>query len=444
MNRLHAAAAQVDLQPVAGARLTGFATRLDPSVGSHDPLMGKALLLDDGSTRLASLALDLIGLSVADAAELRRLVAEAVDMPAGNVLVSCTHTHSGPSSMPFRGDLAQVDRAWLTQVLQSIAGAAAALPARLRPARLAHAIVPVPNLGYNRQDGASPIDERLLVARVTADDDDRQVIATILNYATHPVVLGERNLMFCGDYPGCATRLVEQAAGGVAMFVLGAAGDVDPVVYRDRGRQAGTFAVAEEMGRQLAAAADRAIAAAPRRSDVRITIAERHVAVPLDAPPSREAVADLKAQLLARRGPAHAIPSSSEGKWAMFELAWVDDLERAVARNAVPRELQVELTGVRIGELHAVTCPFEIYSQIGLDIRQQLAPRPVIIAGYTNGLIGYVPTDRAKQQGGYGPAASHRFFPHLLTAVGCGADAALVRAALELLRSLADHAALGK
>ena len=50
---LRAAAAQVDLKPVVGSRLTGFASRLSPSTGRHDPLMAKLLLLDDGATRLA-------------------------------------------------------------------------------------------------------------------------------------------------------------------------------------------------------------------------------------------------------------------------------------------------------------------------------------------------------------------------------------------------------
>ena len=53
MSAFRAAAAQVDLDPIVGARLTGFATRLDPSVGLHDPLTAKLLLLDDGATRLA-------------------------------------------------------------------------------------------------------------------------------------------------------------------------------------------------------------------------------------------------------------------------------------------------------------------------------------------------------------------------------------------------------
>src|SRR5213076_3136803 len=85
MSPLRAAAGAVPLQPVLASCLTGFALRLEPSVGVHDPLMAKLLLLDDGSTRLLWIACDLIGFSPADDAQFRRTAAEALSMPAGNV-----------------------------------------------------------------------------------------------------------------------------------------------------------------------------------------------------------------------------------------------------------------------------------------------------------------------------------------------------------------------
>jgi hypothetical protein len=427
MGRLHAAATQLDLQPPPRARLTGFANRLEPSVGYHDALMAKVLLLDDGATRLLWISCDLIGFSVADAAELRRLVAETLKMPASNVIVSCTHTHSGPSSMPFRGALDEVDRDWLNRTFRRIADAAGTLPTQCRSARLAHATTTVAGLGYNRQDNVSPIDERLLVAQLIDERDE--VIATLLNYATHPVVLGEHNLSYSGDYPGFAIRLLEQSIGGVALFILGSAGDVDPAVYRDHGRHAGTFDTAEQMGRELASAAVCALRSATPLSNVNLSIAEHEIRIPLDPPPSTDQLENFKSDRLAGR---------KQDPWTVFELAWAEELQHTLQLGTVPRELPVSIVAINMGPLRAVTFPLETYSQIGLDIRQQLAPTEVIIAGYTNGLIGYATTDRAKHQGGYGPSASHRFFPHLLTPIGFGAADALASAACQLLHTARD------
>jgi hypothetical protein len=434
MKTFRAAAGAVDLRPIVGAPLTGFGSRLEPSLGVHDPLMGKVLLLDDGSTRLAWGNLDLIGLSPEDDARLRQMIAGRLGIPPRNVLVSCTHTHSGPGSMQFRGPLGAVDAAWLESVLGAIVDAAAGLPSRLRPARMGCATTVVPGLGYNRQDGASPIDERLLVVHFR-DDDDR-AIAAILNYATHPVVLGENNLYFTADYPGYATRGIEKSFGGVTMFVLGAAGDVDPVIYRDLGRKMGTFEIAEKMGQTLADAAAGAIGDAEVGSDISLRISETQIELPLDPPPASDQVQMYKQHLLSRRGPLDSPPTSDEAKYAMFELAWIDDLERAVALDAVPHVIRAQVTAVRIGSLSVVAFPFEIYSQIGLAVRQHLEHTSVIIAGYTNGLLGYAPTDRAIEEGGYGPALAYRFFPHLLTPIARGAESRLVQTATDLLDQL--------
>jgi neutral ceramidase len=431
-----AAPDQIDLQPVIGSRLTGFAARLEPSTGCHDPLMAKVLLLDDDNTRLAWIACDLIGLSTRDDAALRRLVADRIGSRPEHVVVSCTHTHSGPCSMPFRGQLAQVDHDWLMRAFDRIAITAGQLVGQLRPARIAHATTVVSGLGYNRQDALNPIDERLLVTQLTTDRGE--IIATILNYATHPVVLGERNLEVSGDYPGFACRMIEKATGGMAMFILGSAGDVDPASYRDRGRHADSFDIAEEMGSRLATAAIDAIAGATVSSNPPIAIIDQPVTLGLDAPPSDDQRIRLRTELTAKRGPTDTTPTSGQAAWAQFELAWLDELERAMREDLpVPRQLQARLSAVRVGELLAIAFPFEIYSQIGLAVRQQFAPRPVIIAGYSNGLIGYAPTDRAKDQGGYGPALSYRFFPELLTPLAHGADAALTRTAIDLLGALA-------
>lgn len=433
---LRAVTGAVDLRPVVGSRLTGFALRLEPSEGIHDPLMAKVLLLDDGTSKLAWVALDLIGLDPADDARLQQMIGQRLSMPVRKVLVSCTHTHSGPCSMPFRGSFGSIDVAWLGRTFDSIASLASDLVARLRPARMAHSIETVDGIGYNRQDGTSPIDERLLVVHFS--DDAGRAIATVLNYATHPVVLGENNLLFSADFPGYATREVEAATGGIAMFVQGSAGDVNPFIFRDHPRDAGTFEVAEQMGRKLADATIRMIdqMRADAAEDVAIEAGERRVELPLDPPPSTGELAVMMAELLARRGPREMLPASPEARWADFELAWVEELEQSIQREALPRTMSVQLSAARVGPLLVVTFPLEIYSQIGLDVRSALAPRPVVVAGYTNGLIGYAPTDRALAQGGYGPAVSYRFFPRLLTPLARGTHEVLVRGVVDAVNSL--------
>ena len=427
---LRAAADEAELSPAPGQWMTGFALRDLPAEGTHDPILARALLLDDGAGRLAIVVCDLLGLAPESVARIRGAVAAAGTMPGERVLIACTHTHSGPACMPMRGALGHVDEGWLQQAEGRIAGLVTALAERLEPAQLAWGRMQVKGIGYNRQDEAHPIDTELLA--LAAERPGGESIATLLSYATHAVVLGPENRLFSGDWPGAAARALAQLRGGVGLCLQGTCGDVDPVVNRDRGWGSGRFRDAEQIGARLARAGAQALERAARRTDVQLQAASRTVAVPLDPPPALDALAIFSAQWHERR--VQTIGRKAAEMEAEAMLAWAAELRQALAEERVPATLAAEVWAARIGEVRLVGLPFEPYSDIGLAIKQALAPAPVLVVGYANGLYGYCPTNWAKDQGGYGADSSYRWFSALLTAVGYGAAEALVEAAVSLLR----------
>ena len=434
MGTLKAAAGEVDLAPAAGNWMTGFAARIQPATGVHDPIMARALLLDDGSTRLAVVSCDLLGFAPADVAWMRRRIVLSQALPESQILIVCTHTHSGPACMRLRGIMGQVNGAWLAEARAMIIDLVARLPERLAPAHLALASTTLAGIGYNRQDQAHPTDEELIALSIEAEDGS--TIATIANYATHAVVLGPSNLQFSGDFPGAVVRHLARLRGGVGLYLQGACGDVDPVVHRDRGWNTGTFADAEAIGKRLATAATQALAGAPRTGEVTLRVAYKRVSVPLDPPPARDNLAELTTRWEAERRQAKA-EGNAMAEWiAVAMLDWADELEWALATGAVPRTLPSELFVAGINDLRLVALPFETYTDIGLEIKRGLAPRPALFAGYANGLYGYCPTRWAKDQGGYGPGDSHRWFSELLTPIGYGADELLIREGIALASSL--------
>lgn len=437
MGRLWASAGEVDLKPPVGGWMTGFAARIQPSEGLHDPLMARAVLLDDGETKLAIVSCDLIGFTPAAVAEMRQRIAAQSDIPAGNILICCTHTHSGPASMPFRGALGHVDRGWLGQAQDKIVDLVAGLPTALAPARMGYGSARVPGIGYNRQDEAHPIDEELYA--IAIEDRDGHVIATLVNYATHAVVLGPSNLAYSGDFPGEVARQIQALRGGVGLYLQGACGDVDPLVYRERGWGSGTFEDARRIGQRLADEVARILSDAPRTDEVRLRVRSKTVPVPLDPPPSPEALAALAAGFEAEREKARAEARAMDEQVALAMLAWAEELKGALEANTVPRTVPAELFAAEIDELRLVGAPFEAYSDIGLGIKAGLRPLPALFVGYANGLIGYCPTRWAKEQGGYGPDSAARWFAGLLTAIGYGADELLIREGIALAKSLGEY-----
>ena len=420
-----ASAAQADLNPPVGSWMTGFGARISPTTGVHDPIMARAILLDDGKTKLAIVVCDLIGFTSAAVADLRHRIAKKSSIPAVNILISCTHTHSGPATMPLRGVMGYVDAEWLAEAQHKIVDLIAALSAGLVPAQFAYASTRVDGVGYNRQDQTRAIDQELTA--VAIDDASGAAIATLVNYGTHPVVLGPSNLLFSADYPGEVAHCVSEMRGGIGLYLQGTCGDVDPVVYRDRGWGTGTFDDTRAIGECLAQAAMTALKDAPRTSEVTLRVTSKILEVPLDAPPSPEALAQLVAGFEADQQKAVAEGDVMQEKIALAMLEWADELEQAISSGTLQQALPSECFVAAINDLRIVGLPFETYTDIGLAVKRNLLPLKVIVAGYANGLYGYCPTGWAKDQGGYGPDSSARWFPRLLTPVGYGADELIVK-----------------
>ena len=259
-------------------------------------------------------------------------------------------------------------------------------------------------------------------------------IATLLNYGTHPVVLGPSNLLFSADYPGEAVGCIAQSRGGIGMFLQGTCGDVDPVVYHERGWGSGTFDDTRQMGEQLCNAALRALADAPRAGEVSLQVTSKILEIPLDAPPTAEALATLTAGFEADRQKAAQAGDVMQEQIALAMLDWSRELNQAMADDTLPQTLPSELFVAGINDVRIIGMPFETYTDIGLALKRNLQPLKVIFAGYANGLYGYCPTAWAKDQGGYGADTSCRWFPRLLTAVGYGAEELIVREATQLAR----------
>lgn len=435
MGKLRAAAAKVDLCPTPGVWLCGFSARVEASTGQHDSLCARALLLDDGATRVAIVSCDLIGYSSAQAWELRARIASRCSIPATNILICCTHTHSGPASTVTRGVLGQADEVWQVKAFATIINMVVGLEAKLVPVQIACASTDVQGIGYNRDDNNRPIDTGLVT--IAVDTLDGHAIATLLNYGTHAVVMGPTNLLFSGDYPGYTARSVQSARGGVGMFLQGACGDVDPVVYRDRGWGTGTFEDCEQMGETLAQHALGSLSTASWSDEVVLGHATELIELPLDPPVSDCELMELVAAWEAdcNRTEGESVVARALGSSELF-LRWAGDLLDATARGKVPTSFTAEISAVSINDFKLIAVPFEAYSDIATRVKSELGAGKTAFVGYTNGEHGYLPSRWAKERGGYGADTSCRVFTGLLTAFGVGADELLVEKVVALGRSL--------
>ena len=355
-----------------------------------EPLHVRALAVRFEERTAAIVVCDLRGLGRPTVTAARQLVEERTGIPAGHVMVACTHNHAGPDADVTAGAAER----FRLHVIERIAYAVDGARGRMREARTGTAGATLDGIARNRRllcgDGtvvtlrrsvpsswlplravqfeAGPVDRDLTVLRI--EDLDGESIALLSSVGCHNDTRGSYTPVgISGDFFGHAMLTLERIHPGcTALIASGAGGDVDfdflPGLNRSRGRGGHPF---QRFGRLLAAQ----IATAAERAEVddggRLEIRSERLDLPV-RPESR-----------------------SESAHAQQETA--------------------EVQAVRIGALTVLGVPGELFAQTALDVRANSPHQGTIIAGLANGDLGYLPPPAAYAQGGYEvePHARSRF-----------------------------------
>jgi len=417
MPTLRAGAARADITPPVGCVLIGFSQRR--ATGVHDALHVKALVLDNETTPLALAVCDVLTFGFDIVARAREQIRAQTGIPPENVMLTTTHTHSGPLTAPCRLYDEQ-DTGYVESLIGKIADTVTAAWNSRRDAKLGFATEPV-QIGINRRELTpdrgmilgrnpdGPADRDVDVLRI--DGSDAQPIAVLFSHAAHPVVLGPKNLEISADFPGCATAAIEQALGPntIAIFAQGCCGNIN-AQWLARG-----FPEAEQLGRTLGNAALKAAASATLATHPCLSARSRIIALPLAVPTVTEAQQRLRRETDALAA-AKTAGEPHKLRRAEANLAWAQD-QLAATKAGTPRTIPYELQVLGIDRTAVVGLPGEVFVEIGTNIADHATADHTIVLGYANediGFAGYVPTAEAFEQGGYEPNAyrySYRPFP---------------------------------
>src|SRR5579884_683604 len=189
---LLAAADKVDITPTHSVYMAGYAGNRR-SVGAHDPLMARCLVMQQGPTRIAFVSCDLLGVPRYQIEQIR---AKVRSVAPEHLYIAATHTHSGPDTLGQWGPDLQtsgVDQEWMAGFRAKVARLVDATAARLQPAVLKFASTKqVPRISKNIRV-PQILDTELGVMQVLARDTQKP-IATLVNYACHPEILTTHHL----------------------------------------------------------------------------------------------------------------------------------------------------------------------------------------------------------------------------------------------------------
>jgi hypothetical protein len=315
----------------------------------------RALVLGEAETRVAIVSADFLGFPAALGNRVRAAVKE---IPAQNILIGVTHTHSAPDCYGFpdgAGGTAR-DEKYMDLVCGRMAEALHEAAAQLQPARLKIATGEAKGrIAYNYY-AEQLYDPRCHV--IQGVDASGRPIFTLVNYAIHPEVLGSGAGICSPDLVGPLYERLAEKGGGTGIFMNSAQGGMVTADNRQpEGKEARNWAECQRIGRLLADEALRIISPAPEQASPRLFCAARSLSLPVDAPLMRELL--------------KVLPGSP---------------------GADATRVTTQLNLLNLGNAQILTIPGEALPNIGYYLKRKMRGEHNLLFGLTNDAYGYILT----------------------------------------------------
>ncbi len=446
-NQLLAGVSELDITPPLGTPMAGhFKARLSEEI--QDPLLAKALVLDDGKKVIAFVVLDLISLPAVDVAAIRELVEKRIGIPESHVMISCTHTHTGPVTRKI--DRHPMNVAYCEWMRVRVADTIQLAWKRRQPAKIGIGSGEQRDLSfcrrYRMKDGTvvmnpergdpnivepvSPIDP--LVGVLYAETLEGKPLAVMGRFSLHYV--GTDNaLAISADYYGHFATEVRKMLESDCMVMLanGNSAQINAINPLDLSRPRGSK-LSWKTARALASEVVKVIGCISLTEDVSVDAVSKKIV--LKRKKLTEQDVKLAEAIMEQVRSGKEVDVEGNFQWvvgAPLPKAYYPVYAEGNLRLAnVPEEIESEVQCLKVGNAAWVGLPGEIFVEIG-DRIQEISPTDkTYVLGLTNDSLGYFPTNHAFQnEGGYETWATAG------NPVGPSEDT-LVEASLECLKQL--------
>ena len=376
-----ASVVKIDITPNEPKMLLGYSAR--QSTGINDHIYHRIVAMDDGVKQFFLVSTDICVMSPSEYDHVAAILQKDLGIDPENFWWTLTHTHSAPEvgvpGLPevFMGDRYKhdVDTAYTLLVERSLIKGITEARNKLAKAKLgvgwgfsqaninrrAIDVNGKASLGLN-PEGA--VDRKIGLIRL--DKEDGSPLALIANYAIHGTVLGPAQTEISGDAPGIVSEYVEQKLGVPLLFINGAAGNLAPIYSVYPNPKAGHLSQFKVLLGDKILSANKEIVSS--RSDIKLFTGSIIIETP--------------------RKP---------------NLSWPKDLSR-YTQTLANGDHMVLLPArfLKINEDVAIwSLPVELFCEISNEIRDR-SPFPfTFFFGYTNGWLGYLPTEKEWKHGGY-------------------------------------------
>jgi neutral ceramidase len=422
---LMAGAATSNITPELGAEVVGGFLPF-PCTNVHDELHARCLVLDDGKTKLALVVCDLLGMHRSLCVAARELVEKETGIPAANVLISGTHTHSAANAIggPVRfytSDLELTD--YQRFVVRRIADGVRRAMHLLRPAEIAFGTVDIPeHVNIRRwflKEGSMPpnpfgkIDKVKMnpgagnpalvepagepdptVSFIALREPGGRMISVYSAYSLH-YVGGVNSADISADYYGMYCEALKRLQTGgnddppfVAMMANGTSGDANNTNFRNPQPRKKPYEQMRYVAEDVAAKVNAALSKVTWQNNAPLAARYRELGI---------AWRKIDPELIAWAKETEAKTPRIQGK-ADLPLAYAGRVQR-LAQASPETKAAVQI--LRIGDICIGTTPTETFAETGVEFRKRSPFAKSFMVELANGYYGYMPTPRHFELGGY-------------------------------------------
>lgn len=401
-----AGVASVKVTPTEPMYMAGYASRKTPSEGVISELMVKVLVLQDAAgNRAVWVTSDLISIPQPLREQVAERIKERFKLEPHGLLMNCSHTHCGPvvrdnveTSIMYQVEPEHAKRIeeYFIKLRDQIVDAIGNALSDLEEVKLGYSYARCgfamnrrlpSSTGYqNSPYPAGPVDHEVPILRVDSLDG-KKLKAIVFGYACHNTTTAV--MQFNADYAGYAQSEIEAVhPGTVALFMMGCGGDQNPYPR-------GKIEMAQTHGKSLASAVETALLPTAVNIESSLKFSYDALSLPF-APQTREGIVALQ----------KSSDTYDQRRGAALMKDWE---EKGKVRESYPYPVQVMQLGK---QLTLVALGGEVVVDYALRIKREVAQKTgaaVWVAGYSNDVMAYIPSERVLNEGGYEGGGAMRY-----------------------------------
>jgi hypothetical protein len=376
---------KVDITPPLGIEFIGY-HRPTGVKNVDERIYATAFVFESNKTKTVFISIDNIGMLIDDTSIIREQIAIELNITLEEITVVFTHTHSGPATVSN----SEVVKAYKTILIKNVVKAAVKANENVQLSEVGWNVT-MGEIGVNRREetpngkvdmGTNEngiVDQRIGILAIR-NQGTQKLSGAVVFCTAHPNVLKSDSDILSADYPGLTRRILEQALHCPVIIVQGASGNVN-AKYR------GSLKAIEKMAYAL--------------SGYVLTMMPTIAFSPIFKLKTISTKYKMNLRDIPEPDRIKRMALSAEKQWGVNTNKWLIAMLNKYKQQIKKLSIDLEIQLFQINEGSFSGIPMEPFAESALDVQEKLNDKLAFFGGYTNGYLGYLPTEEAYPYGGY-------------------------------------------